>query len=505
MLCLRRIGVIGLDGLSRGYLNKLIERGVMVYTKHLMEHSEINTDLYCYPPVTLSSWPTILSGVNPAKHGIYDFFYYDRIKNDFRLVSTLDLEHPRIHEMLAMIGRSAIVINPVPAYPIIPIKNTIILSIEFFTPKPIVYPQEKAIYLKYFSSSEHITTDGFEEELNRAKKYMEGYISIVEDLLTCHKPDLLWINLHYPDSIFHKAAMEGKLDILYEKTYSDEVKVFSIIDKLIRLIDNEIGNVAIVSDHGFAEYNKYISVNTILYKAGLVNPSYDISIVKKLETLNNVEARSSKETIIKHSRLTRLLRHPLIKPMSRRLKRLYERITGKKIKIGFPVVDYKSSLAFMIGRASNGVIVKKPEYIERVRTILKSIKGIAEVKKREEVFEGRYLHRLPELFIYPEYDAGYNLIDPKIYDSIIINKKSIDHHPYGIFIMKKYRGEKINVTINNFYVTPIIQDYVEAPISIESDVLHDPTFSRIIKDDIKYTDLYVKRWTIIKRIYRFKK
>ncbi|MEB3806619.1 MAG: alkaline phosphatase family protein, partial [Desulfurococcales archaeon] len=75
-------------------------------------------------PLTYSSWPSIMSGVNPGKHGIYDFFKYSKSSDggwSFDIVTSLDLQYPRINEIIELAGprykqRYAFV-NPIPSYP----------------------------------------------------------------------------------------------------------------------------------------------------------------------------------------------------------------------------------------------------------------------------------------------------------------------------------------------------------------------------------------------------
>ena len=123
----KKAAVIGLDGLSWNYLDKLINNGVMPYTKALLNKA-FKTELECIPPVTPPSWTSIMTGVNPGKHGIFGFFTYDKSTWKQILTSAYHVGYPRIHEMLSMNGAKSIIFNPMPDYPIIPARNTIQIS-----------------------------------------------------------------------------------------------------------------------------------------------------------------------------------------------------------------------------------------------------------------------------------------------------------------------------------------------------------------------------------------
>jgi len=198
----KKAAVIGLDGLSWNYLDKLINNGVMPYTKALLNKA-FKTELECIPPVTPPSWTSIMTGVNPGKHGIFGFFTYDKSTWKQVLTSAHHVGYPRIHEMLSMNGAKSIIFNPMPDYPIIPARNTIQISNLFFTPKPVSYPPEA--YKKVFG----------EENPKEAKKdatcnYLNSYIHVIElyeeavDKAINEDHTLLWINLNIPDSLFHR-------------------------------------------------------------------------------------------------------------------------------------------------------------------------------------------------------------------------------------------------------------------------------------------------------------
>jgi len=68
--------VLGLDGLSRNYYNKLRKNGVIPFLANIIEQS-VRFSLYAFPPVTYPSWINIMTGVNPGVHGIFGFLYMD--------------------------------------------------------------------------------------------------------------------------------------------------------------------------------------------------------------------------------------------------------------------------------------------------------------------------------------------------------------------------------------------------------------------------------------------
>jgi len=71
-------------------------------------------------PLTPMAWTSIATGVNPGKHGIFDFVKFDESYNT-RLVTSFDVKYPRIHEMVALKGLKSVCINQLLTCPVIKI------------------------------------------------------------------------------------------------------------------------------------------------------------------------------------------------------------------------------------------------------------------------------------------------------------------------------------------------------------------------------------------------
>jgi len=166
-------------------------------TPHLNSMLERAARLECIPPITPSSWPSIMTGVNPGKHGLFSFHYLDRTTRERRIVSSLDLEHPRIHEMLAFNGVGNIMVNPIPDYPIIPVKGSVVISNMFFAPKPSSHP--RGYYERYFSGIQGYSEDNY-------RLFIEGYVEALEEIILDDKGEhpFIWFTLNFPDHEFHK-------------------------------------------------------------------------------------------------------------------------------------------------------------------------------------------------------------------------------------------------------------------------------------------------------------
>jgi len=225
--------------------------------------------------MTYPSWTSIMTGVNPGKHGIFNFTYIDRSYGpnlNFKLFHALHLEHPRIHEILAMMGKRSLVINAIPGYPIIPMNRLYVIN-SAFTPKIMYYPDCMRSYAIKLRVSEKK-----KENLDMAIKNVEDYLEIVEDTIDRFSWDLYWIMLHYPDEMIHKFPTAlSRMDLRV-------IKIFKLIDKIVEHLASRSDALIIVSDHGFTKFPSAISINDILLEHGLIKvkpPKSKVNVLKQ--------------------------------------------------------------------------------------------------------------------------------------------------------------------------------------------------------------------------------
>lgn len=74
-----RVVVFGVDGLDPEMLQERVDRGLMPNFKKLLESGANFTPLQTsWPPQSPVAWSNFIAGVNPGKHGLYDFIHADR-------------------------------------------------------------------------------------------------------------------------------------------------------------------------------------------------------------------------------------------------------------------------------------------------------------------------------------------------------------------------------------------------------------------------------------------
>ena len=495
----RSVAVLGLDGMPWSYLKKLFNYGVMPYTKHLVQKS-FNAVLEAYPPSTPPSWASIMTGVNPGKHGIFGFFHYDRKSWKQRLYTALDLEHPRVHEMLSMIGQKSIVFNPIPDYPIIPVSNAIIISNLFFTPKPLSTPHDA--YKKYFKNE-----DPQKYTTAISCRILEDYVKVLEiyeeaiDIVLKDEYSLLWINLNIPDIFFHRCP-----EILHnDHILKGEFKVFGKLDKIVELLRENHDTLILVSDHGFSKYDMLVSVNDILIRHGLAKASShqqtaEVGDYRIKEHLARVER--PKEIKIPPTAY-KLIKRLKITPLARWLLNIYKVITGSKVIVQTSKwINIKDSEAFIPDHYAFGVYIKDKAKLPAVMNILKRYSSIITVLNPYEFYEGPLIDRAPDIVVFPNFNAGYTLGGSNIIGSPVTKGKYYGHHPSGILIVSTDYA-RINlsetITVPNYIVGSLVLWLLNQPLPKTRDRF--PVLDReLLNNSPEYN--YAPKWKVLVKIYR---
>jgi len=483
------VGVLGLDALPYWYIDKLREWG---QTPHLTKILENSARLECLPPITEASWPTILTGVNPGKHGLFSFFHVDRATRERRLAHAWDLEHPRIHEMLSFNKLKSIMINPIPDYPIIPVKNSIIVSNLFFNPTPSSHPRQ--IYEKYFAGIRASRDEDYDG-------YMSEYIESIQRLIDDEGDvSLAWVTLNFPDYLFHK-----KPELLKSPRHAS--RLWKLVDGLAKQMLDTYDSVFVVSDHGFRMFDYRVNVNDILYRHGYVAVSErdeEKPLVDLLARQKGARTKKVKVPKTLYMIIARLGLEPLARKAFPVFARLYEKVTGVRpvVRSGYSI-DYMRSRAYMPEGGTYGVYifdesVDKGELIE----ILRGYKGL-KVWDSHEVYEGPYVERGPDIVVVGDHENGYVLGPARLMGTIYLKTKYQSHDLWGVFAAHTSDGSIEDAikakTLRNTIVTPLIMCHMGVPLSKYSDDLD--LLGSLCRRDVRTMD-YTMKFRIVKRLLK---
>ena len=105
-----RVLVLGLDGAEPISLRHWAETGVMPFVREMMQDGASGVLRSTIPPYTPTAWTSIVTGVNPGRHGVFGF---TRWTDDGRevLVDSSVCRCKTVWDYLTDEGRPSIVVN----------------------------------------------------------------------------------------------------------------------------------------------------------------------------------------------------------------------------------------------------------------------------------------------------------------------------------------------------------------------------------------------------------
>ena len=264
-----RTVIFGVDGLTFRLLNPLIGRGDLPNFARLQEQGVRAQLLSTIPPVTPPAWMSLVTGMKPAKHGVFDFWEFDELApKPLPKVVTHRKAGKAIWNILSEFGKKVIVCNVPVTYPP-EVVNGLMVS-GLMTPDTTAsytYPESLKDELKQVLpgyridlSLEKVTTEGYFEAV---LQMTEQRILLQEHLLSEYDWDFAMICYVGADRIQHKAWD-------YVCTLDREAT------RYYRLLDDALGRVMahltpedllfVVSDHGFMGASEWFYINEYLQR-----------------------------------------------------------------------------------------------------------------------------------------------------------------------------------------------------------------------------------------------
>ena len=477
------------------------------------------------PPITSPAWTSIFTGVNPGKHGVFNFF---KLKFDYstEMISSYDVKFPRIYQMLTQLGYRSIVINIPHSVPFFMLNGFGIgdwLSGELHT-----YPTHLVEEIDYTTPipPKSLFKDNL-KGVTELKEQLELRIDTIKKLLNKYSWDGIFIVFSEPDFLFH-----GLLDkIIYRK---DErllelvYDIFSEIDKVIGMIinKNENGVTAIVSDHGFTTCYKSIDLASILSKINVIN--YKKAYIDKRLDAFNIQAcqrgfiRSIKVPALVYDIISNIKNKPLFSQLYNISVSILKHMLGS-----LPVAEYGKSVDYcnslVIPHTPNGValliyintlnrflcgFLKHEDTKKLQKFLLYYLKNLRDNKGNklfqivdvsENIYYGPYVNEAPSVIAIPNLDKGYCI---SMHSS---NRKIFTHDLKGIAL---FYGNNINRghyfgTISVYDVVPTLLYLAKLPIPKFTDgkiiysIMESKSNKMLVKD-------YWSKYKLALRIHRLR-
>jgi len=450
----QKLIIIGLDGATYYLLDKLDKNKIPNLRKVMMKGYR-NIAHSFHPPLSPPAWATICTGVNPAKHNVFDFFYMPYKKNKSyirKIIKTPEWKTKTVFDILNANYMTCGVLNYPLGYPPFKIDKFFISGLGTPTKdSSYVYPPELKSEIdqklpEYLIDAGGGVGSNYKEFLNICKAMGNSRIKTSKYLFNKYDVDLQFIVFSFTDRFQHWfwKFIDNKHP-QYEK-WDEPWKVyegfFQNFDKYLGEIItdmNEEDTLLIISDHGFGPVKKYFYINKFLYEQGFLKFKKDEKIFTQQNTPDG----------------------------------LLKSINWGETK-AYSLGDYGEIRINLKNREPLGIVSQGEEY-KKLRKLIKSLlekitdpedgeKIIDKVYFKEELYSGEYLNDAPDLMFTMrncEYICYINGRGNEFYnyDKTLLKPPSLEemnqwngaHNMEGIFIAygknvnKDAQIEKINL------------------------------------------------------------
>ncbi|MEK6715285.1 MAG: alkaline phosphatase family protein [Candidatus Omnitrophota bacterium] len=300
-----RVIVIGLDGATWTNLRPWMEQGLLPNLKFLVDNGASGELKSTIPYRSSTSWTSFMTGVNPGKHGVFDFIKPFRNKTyNKEFTTSRDIKTKTIFEILTDFKRTSGVINLPMTYPPFEIRGGMI-SCGLTTPdnncnftfpnnlfeKSGIKKEEYILNINWMNYSKDEKESFFADIIKCSEQRKEISFKLMDaldwDLFVLVFGETDWLQhfcWHYIDPTHskHDPIEAEKFLPLIIKYYQ---KLDSIIGEFIIRTD-ENTSLFIISDHGFGPREKIISLHRILEENGFLYYKNN-SLLKKIEIITD--------------------------------------------------------------------------------------------------------------------------------------------------------------------------------------------------------------------------
>jgi predicted AlkP superfamily phosphohydrolase/phosphomutase len=484
--------VIGLDSATFDVVDPLVELGDLPNLGAILQRGTAGVLRSTTHPLTPHAWSTMVTGVNAGRHAIWDFTERDESGYSMRLINGSYRRAPALWDRLTAAGRRAGVVNVPFTWPAPAIDGFAIAGMDAsfreqgMTSPPELFGElrERVGALK-LDHSYPLGEDG-RIDLDLVRGAAEQKVEATLWLAERFEPELLFVVFMAADHVQHLGWSEWEErgpDSAVAGTYRilDEA-----VGKLVAAADG--GDVLVISDHGAGPLHGVVNLNAWLASEGYLE--YTAPGTQR-------SRRLAEKAFELRRKLPKRLRYAVKQRAPALRERVYERRT-------YSVIDWPRTRAFAYGtfgnvvinvrgRESEGTVEPGDEY-ERVRDEIAAkaleLRGpdgqpiVAAVHRREDLFHGPHLAKVPDLLIeFAEYawlgKGNLKKRGESIWDAIEIEPGSEhvyvgSHRHEGLFALagpSAVRGERGYASIEDVAPTILYLLGEAVPSDLEGRIL----------------------------------
>ncbi len=380
--------VIGLDGTPCSLIHKLTQQGVCPNVSRLLSTGSLREMRSTHPAVSSVAWTSFMTGKNPAKHGIFGFM--DRIPDTYDMYypNSKHIQGKPVWDILGQYNKRSVVINVPSTYPASEMNGILIAGFVAIDLARASYPVSIVPILKEMGYKIDVETQLIHE--SKDKLFDDLFLTLekrTRAILHFMRNEVwdLFIGIFTETDRLHHFFWESmeKNDTKYSQLFLDYYKkIDAAIGRIMENLDSNT-NLILLSDHGFCTLQQEIYINHWLKEEGFLN--FKMTPPKSLADIGE----GSRAYCLDPGRI---------------------------------YINLK-------GREPHGCVEPGNDYEQLRNTLISKLTGLKDpatkttiidkIHKREEIYQGKYSDRAPDLVIEPKH--GYDL-KGAIYKEALLSK-----------------------------------------------------------------------------------
>jgi predicted AlkP superfamily phosphohydrolase/phosphomutase len=423
-----RVLVFGIDGGTLALAGPWAKRGELPNLARLMGEGSSGVLRSTIHPLTPQAWTSFLTGVNPGKHGVFDFGRRREGSYELTLSDSQTRRAPAIWSYLEPHDLTTGLLNVPLTFPLEPVHGFVVSGMHTPSLAVGVSPPElrreiEELLPDYRIDAMSPSYTDLEVFLTDVRQMTEARGRLATHLYRTRRPDLFVVVMVAVDRVCHALYGQMSHPMEHNRDGRQEWKLGGAVLEAYRAVDRVLGDllaevdgetaVVVMSDHGFGALERDVSLNQFFLERGLM--SFSVEKVRRRLPVVGVPFGAAGR-----SRLGALLAASARVPPLRQLSdRALRRGRVPDALRRWEYLDWGRTVAYshgmfgnvyvnLRGREPEGCVA--PADYEAVRArIARELSTLTDpddgarivdhVYRREELFSGAYLEEAPDLIV----------------------------------------------------------------------------------------------------------
>lgn len=498
-----KVLVIGLDGATFNLIDPWIKQGKLPHIKNVIDKGFRSTLLSTMPPVSAPAWTSFITGKNPGKHGILQFYDVGPIPTesgeteleirpgDFSIVNARSIQTKTMWKIVSDADKKMVAINVPMTYPPTPVNGIMITGM--LTPpgsSNFTYPPELSSSLEEYeidltSKERDFSFSDRGWIITRQRDMLEKRWKTAVRLMKEFDWDLFTVVFTGTDRLQHRfwQCLDPNIDTdpVELKKYGPALEEYYerldwIVGDLIEQAGKDTQTI-ILSDHGFGPMPQHeINMHLLLKELQMTNPANGNNWATFLRSILN---SIGLDAPARQKYLGKLMPGLLRKAEQTGLKYVWQASAARIV----PLHTNIGGIWINVGETQKTSTQYKTHYeetrnklisrLDKLEDHIDGTKIVSEVFKREEIYSGKLLHKTPDIIfvLNPNYQlrGGKPRSNSMIFRDTPLSAIQGDHLPEGILMLlgnhvqnihsqTNFRLEDVTATILYLLGIPIPSD-----------------------------------------------